>query len=171
MYSRFFLHFVVAVLVLVAAHSLADASGAGLGGPDVDLSNAAADLSDAGAGLSGAAADLSEPAADLSPPGAGLSDPAAPVEPEVAPELVRFVEAAYPTDALRSGREGAVVLELLVNASGGVDSTTLMTPCGWAPTAGSGATTRSARPTAPTSTGCSGRPAPGRPRRPGSRWR
>lgn len=43
-------------------------------------------------------------------------------EPEVLPELLEAPSAAYPAAALRAGREGAVLLELLVNAAGGVDS-------------------------------------------------
>lgn len=45
------------------------------------------------------------------------------LEPEVAPELLLFIEAEYPLEALRAGREGAVVMGLLVNAEGAVDST------------------------------------------------
>ncbi len=51
--------------------------------------------------------------------------PPAPLEPEVAPELVTFVEAEYPPTALREGREGTVVLELLVTEAGLVDSVTV----------------------------------------------
>ncbi|MBM4116779.1 TonB family protein [bacterium] len=43
-------------------------------------------------------------------------------EPEVLPELLAAPPARYPPAALRAGREGAVLLELLVSASGGVDS-------------------------------------------------
>jgi len=45
-----------------------------------------------------------------------------PLEPEVAPELLEFVEAVYPPRALKSGLEGTVVLELLVTEAGAVDS-------------------------------------------------
>jgi len=44
------------------------------------------------------------------------------LEPEVAPELVEFVSAEYPPAALREGREGTVLLELLVLETGMVDS-------------------------------------------------
>ncbi len=44
------------------------------------------------------------------------------LEPDVAPRLVQFIEAEYPVAALRAGREGAVLLELFVNAAGRVDS-------------------------------------------------
>lgn len=47
-------------------------------------------------------------------------------EPEVLPELLDAPSAAYPPDALRAGREGAVLLELLVNTAGGVDSVTVI---------------------------------------------
>lgn len=43
-------------------------------------------------------------------------------EPEVAPELLHFVEAGYPPEALRAGRQGTVTLELLVDETGSVDS-------------------------------------------------
>ncbi|MEZ4387289.1 MAG: TonB family protein [Candidatus Krumholzibacteriia bacterium] len=50
------------------------------------------------------------------------SAPASPPEPDVAPELVSFVDADYPPRALREGREGTVMLELLVSEAGVVDS-------------------------------------------------
>ena len=48
--------------------------------------------------------------------------PAAPAAPDVEPTLQHFVEAEYPASALRAGREGTVLLELLVTAEGAVDS-------------------------------------------------
>ncbi len=42
--------------------------------------------------------------------------------PEVAPALIAFIEADYPAAALREGREGTVLLDLLVTAEGTVDS-------------------------------------------------
>ncbi len=54
-----------------------------------------------------------------------------PAAPDVEPELVHFVEAEYPPLALREGREGQVILELLVNAAGAVD--TVMVLVGLAP--------------------------------------
>ena len=47
---------------------------------------------------------------------------------DVEPELVRFIEAGYPPDALRAGREGTVLLELLVTATGVVDSVFVLEP-------------------------------------------
>ena len=44
------------------------------------------------------------------------------LEPDVAPELLRFVEAESPAEAMRAGRQVTVELELLVNATGSVDS-------------------------------------------------
>lgn len=44
------------------------------------------------------------------------------LEPDVAPELVEFVQAEYPPEALRQGREGTVLLELLVLETGAVDT-------------------------------------------------
>lgn len=43
-------------------------------------------------------------------------------EPDEPPRLMTFVDATYPPDALREGREGAVLLELFVTAAGLVDS-------------------------------------------------
>ncbi len=54
--------------------------------------------------------------------------PPEPAPPEVEPELVHFAEAAYPPDALRAGREGTVLLELLVTATGAVDSVFVVQP-------------------------------------------
>jgi TonB family protein len=42
--------------------------------------------------------------------------------PDVEPELLFFAEADYPPDALRAGREGTVLLEMLVTVTGAVDS-------------------------------------------------
>ncbi len=44
------------------------------------------------------------------------------LEPDVAPTLSHFAEAVYPPVALREGREGAVLLEMLVLETGRVDS-------------------------------------------------
>ncbi len=44
------------------------------------------------------------------------------LEPEVMPELVTFVDAEYPPLALKEGREGTVLLELLITETGKVDS-------------------------------------------------
>jgi len=44
------------------------------------------------------------------------------LEPDVGPELINFVEAEYPPLALREGREGTVLLDLLVTAEGRADS-------------------------------------------------
>ncbi len=49
------------------------------------------------------------------------------LEPDVLPELQQFIEAVYPPDALRAGLEGSVMLELLVNTSGQVDSVFVVT--------------------------------------------
>ena len=46
--------------------------------------------------------------------------------PDVDPTLTSFVEAEYPPAALRAGREGRVLLQLLVNASGAVDSVAVL---------------------------------------------
>lgn len=46
----------------------------------------------------------------------------APAAPDVEPVLLHFVEAEYPAAALRAGREGTVLLEMLVTAAGNVDS-------------------------------------------------
>jgi len=43
-------------------------------------------------------------------------------EPEVMPELISFVNAAYPAEKIKKGIAGTVMLELLVNDSGSVDS-------------------------------------------------
>ena len=49
------------------------------------------------------------------PVGAGAEEaPAEVLEPDVGPVLSQFVEATYPPAALRDGREGAVLLEMLV---------------------------------------------------------
>lgn len=50
----------------------------------------------------------------------------APAALDVPPELVSFVEADYPADALREGREGTVRLELTVNEQGTVDSVVVL---------------------------------------------
>ncbi len=42
--------------------------------------------------------------------------------PDEDPVLLHFAEALYPVDALREGREGTVLLEMLVTAEGAVDS-------------------------------------------------
>jgi len=47
------------------------------------------------------------------------------LEPEVEPQLVTFVDAEYPPQALLAGHEGSVILELLVSSSGAVDSATV----------------------------------------------
>jgi TonB family protein len=52
----------------------------------------------------------------------GQTDTIETSEPDVEPQLLEFVDAVYPPQALRAGREGSVVLELLVNAEGGVDT-------------------------------------------------
>ena len=54
--------------------------------------------------------------------GAAPADTVGLAAPDVAPELVRFVDAVYPPDALKAGLEGIVRLELLVAADGTVDS-------------------------------------------------
>lgn len=59
-------------------------------------------------------------------PAAALAQEGA--EPDVLPELVHFAPAAYPRAALRAGIEGDVLLELLVNARGEVDSVTVVEP-------------------------------------------
>lgn len=66
-------------------------------------------------------------AAAATGPARGQSAPAdttagALAAPDVAPELVTFVEAEYPPAALREGREGTVLLDLFVTAAGRVDS-------------------------------------------------
>jgi TonB family protein len=43
-------------------------------------------------------------------------------ELDALPELVRFVEADYPPEALRRGIEGTVLLDLVINETGRVDS-------------------------------------------------
>lgn len=53
-------------------------------------------------------------------------DRPAPPAPDVDPALSRFVEAEYPPAALRAGREGRVLLQLLVNAAGAVDSVAVL---------------------------------------------
>ncbi len=45
-----------------------------------------------------------------------------PAAPDVEPVLTHFVEAEYPPEALRAGRQGTVLLEMLVSAAGAVDS-------------------------------------------------
>ena len=45
-----------------------------------------------------------------------------PAAPDVDPVLLHFAEAVYPPEALKSGREGVVLLEMLVTADGRVDS-------------------------------------------------
>lgn len=42
------------------------------------------------------------------------------------PELLTFVEADYPAELVKKGIEGSVLLELLVNETGGVDSVTVL---------------------------------------------
>lgn len=42
------------------------------------------------------------------------------------PQLIQFVKAQYPPDLIKKGISGSVVLELLVNESGSVDSVTLI---------------------------------------------
>ena len=46
--------------------------------------------------------------------------------PDVEPALVEFADAVYPPAALQAGREGTVLLELLVNAAGAVDSVSVV---------------------------------------------
>ncbi|MCP4545170.1 MAG: TonB-dependent receptor [bacterium] len=48
------------------------------------------------------------------------------VEPEVLPELLEFVDAEYPPEALKGGLEGAVLLELLISETGAVDSVSVV---------------------------------------------
>ncbi len=45
---------------------------------------------------------------------------------EKMPELIDFVEAEYPQECIRKGVEGSVLLELLINESGTVDSGTIV---------------------------------------------
>jgi len=45
---------------------------------------------------------------------------------EKMPELAQFVEAVYPEEFIKSGVEGSVLLELLVNETGTVDSVTVV---------------------------------------------
>ncbi len=54
----------------------------------------------------------------------GQDDPSEliPAAPDSEPVLLHFEEAVYPPEALRAGREGTVVLEMLVTAEGLVDS-------------------------------------------------
>ena len=59
--------------------------------------------------------------------GAGEPPSPEPLAPDVEPVLVRFVEAEYPPAALQAGREGTVLLELLVTAEGVVDSVRVLT--------------------------------------------
>ncbi|MCP4571329.1 MAG: TonB-dependent receptor [bacterium] len=66
--------------------------------------------------LATASASAQDPPAETTPAAA----------PDVEPELLEFVDAEYPAAALRSGREGTVLLELLVTASGVVDSVTVL---------------------------------------------
>jgi TonB family protein len=47
---------------------------------------------------------------------------ALPLEPDQFPELIEFIEAEYPREALRDGIEGDVLLELMITAEGIVDS-------------------------------------------------
>ena len=47
---------------------------------------------------------------------------------EKMPELTQFVEARYPEDLVKSGVEGAVLLELLVSEAGSVDSVSVVRP-------------------------------------------
>jgi TonB family protein len=49
-----------------------------------------------------------------------------PAAPDVDPVLDRFVEARYPARALQAGREGTVLLEMLVTAEGAVDSVSVL---------------------------------------------
>ncbi len=46
----------------------------------------------------------------------------APEAPDVEPVLLHFEEAQYPAEALKAGMEGTVLLEILVTATGQVDS-------------------------------------------------
>ncbi len=55
-------------------------------------------------------------------PPAGRADAASAGEPEQLPVLLEAAPAVYPAAELRAGREGEVLLELLVNEAGGVDS-------------------------------------------------
>ena len=49
-------------------------------------------------------------------------------ELEKMPVLIEFVEAVYPENLVKSGVEGSVLLELLVNEAGGVDSVSVVRP-------------------------------------------
>ena len=49
-------------------------------------------------------------------------------ELEKMPALIEFVEARYPEELIKSGIEGSVILELLVNEAGGVDSVSIVRP-------------------------------------------
>jgi TonB family protein len=53
---------------------------------------------------------------------AGETQLGAEAELDALPELVRFVEADYPPEALRRGIEGTVLLDLIINETGRVDS-------------------------------------------------
>jgi TonB family protein len=55
----------------------------------------------------------------LAQDGAPAENPAA---PDVEPQLLHFAEAVYPPNPLKNGREGTVLLEMLVTANGLVDS-------------------------------------------------
>ncbi len=52
----------------------------------------------------------------------GSDAPVEPAAPDVEPTLLHFAEAEYPPAALRAGREGTVLLEMLITAAGVVDS-------------------------------------------------
>ena len=53
---------------------------------------------------------------------AGADSVAEALEPDVMPELVEFINAEYPPQALKDGVEGTVLLELLIDSAGVVDS-------------------------------------------------
>jgi TonB family protein len=103
----------VAGLVLTAAAVQADVAGAA---PDVAESVAPP------SGDAGSRPDGGGPAADLpaDPAGSPVSNPGGDLER--VPELITFVEAEYPPAELRAGVEGVVVLDLVINTQGTVDS-------------------------------------------------
>ena len=64
-------------------------------------------------------------------------------EPEVLPVLLEAPPAPYPAAELRAGREGEVLLELIVNETGGVDSVRVL--AGLTPACDAAATAAAAR--------------------------
>jgi TonB family protein len=73
---------------------------------------------------------LALPAVTLTPRAAFAQDGAAPAKGLVKPVLQKFVEADYPPEAVKDGKQAEVVLEVDIDATGKVTKATVVNPAG-----------------------------------------